>query len=118
MAAKIHCQSGIASSSAGFYPTPAETSSSRQPPEVTERERRLLRKNREETLKETGARRQGMNNRNRRQGAEARSAAAGRRTDEDGRTRFTLVRSGQIKKKKASDQRLTRQSDGIKAAAA
>lgn len=35
LAAKIHCQSGLAQSTAGFYPTSAETSHSEHLPEVT-----------------------------------------------------------------------------------
>ncbi|TNN03474.1 hypothetical protein fugu_000503 [Takifugu bimaculatus] len=37
LAAKIHCQSGFAPSTAGFYPTSAEASHSERMPEVTER---------------------------------------------------------------------------------
>lgn len=35
LAAKIHCQSGFAQSTAGFYPISAETSHSERLPEVT-----------------------------------------------------------------------------------
>lgn len=37
LAAKIHCQSGFAPSTAGFYPTSAEASHSERMSEVTER---------------------------------------------------------------------------------
>lgn len=37
LATKIHCQSGFAPSTAGFYPTSAEASHSERMPEVTER---------------------------------------------------------------------------------
>lgn len=41
LAAKVHCQSGFAPSTAGFHQTPPQTSHSKRQPEVTESVRNI-----------------------------------------------------------------------------